>query len=514
MSFISKEDTAMSTHNSGRVGRASLVSVMLTAVAITVNHVYTLGDGAALLGAVLLLVPAVLWSWFRRTGRTPAFIGYMLMNAWIVIGFGLMNGFWRSTLPVFLGTFLSLVSTAYPKPAIGAFGFEISGILIFIGSLFVFYYAIQTVPNPRHKVGLTVAALATVAAIVVTFVAIRRDGWIPPKNGIVKIGVIVPTDGPYAMLGNSFIKAVQMARDDLKDTKYQYELVIRNSGPDPAKARGIVRDVIAQEEVDAIVGGISLIGQVTKPYATGARIPHLCVCTVSWIGDGGYNFTNIPSPEAEGALWAREAQRRGIARIALLTQNYPSINNHVKALKVEAARVGLKIADEQRFEGSVTDFGSIIARAAASHPDVYYVEVLEPGLDRLGEQLTEANIHNVAAVVAPSLSDRPELFEGAWYTDSNLRDPAFKRRFEEKFPDTRFATHMMPYAYDSVNMIVQAFERGQNPAAYLRSLRTYDGTAGTLTKQRGSGNFASTPAVWTMASGKPVLVGSKERSIQ
>lgn len=25
--------------------------------------------------------------------------------------------------------------------------------------------------------------------------------------------------------------------------------------------------------------------------------------------------------------------------------------------------------------------------------------------------------------------------EGAWYTDSNLRDPAFKRRFEEKYPD-------------------------------------------------------------------------------
>jgi hypothetical protein len=41
---------------------------------------------------------------------------------------------------------------------------------------------------------------------------------------------------------------------------------------------------------------------------------------------------------------------------------------------------------------------------------------------------------------------------------------------------------MMPYACDSVNMIVQAFERGQHPAIYLRDLRTYDGTAGLLTK--------------------------------
>jgi ABC-type branched-subunit amino acid transport system substrate-binding protein len=263
---------------------------------------------------------------------------------------------------------------------------------------------------------------------------------------------------------------------------------------------------VNDDKVDAIVGGISLIGQETKPYATAARIPHLCVCTVSWIGDGAYNFTNIPSPEAEGELWAREAQRRGIKRVALLTQDYPSINNHVKALKIEVARLGLTVADEQRFDGAVRDFRSLISRAEASRPDVYYVEALEPGLDLLGQQLGDARIHNVSAVVAPSLSDNPALFEGAWYTDSNLKDIGFKRRFEEKYPDTRFATHMMPYAYDSVNMIVRAFEAGQNPAVYLRNLRSYDGTAGLLTKAATSGNFASRPAVWTIASGKPALL--------
>jgi hypothetical protein len=38
----------------------------------------------------------------------------------------------------------------------------------------------------------------------------------------------------------------------------------------------------------------------------------------------------------------------------------------------------------------------------------------------------------------------------------------------------------MPYAYDSVNMIVQAFEHRQNPAVYVRALRTYVGTAGCM----------------------------------
>src|SRR5206468_8971622 len=102
-------------------------------------------------------------------------------------------------------------------------------------------------------------------------------------------------------------------------------------------------------KVDAVIGAVSLIGQVTKPIASKARIPHLCVCTVKPIGDGAYNFTNIPTPEAEAVLWTREAQRRGIATVAIIQQDYPSINNHVKALKSEAARRGLSIVFENRF---------------------------------------------------------------------------------------------------------------------------------------------------------------------
>ena len=54
-------------------------------------------------------------------------------------------------------------------------------------------------------------------------------------------------------------------------------------------------------------------------------------------------------------------------------------------------------------------------------------------------------------------------------------------------------------------MIVQAFEGRQNPAVYLRNLRVYDGTAGTLTKEPENGHFESTPTVWVIQNGKPAL---------
>lgn len=178
----------------------------------------------------------------------------------------------------------------------------------------------------------------------------------------------------------------------------------------------------------------------------------------------------------------------------------------MKALKAEAVRAGLPIAYETEFADSVRNFGALIAAARAAGPDVYYVEALSPQLDILARQLADAKIRNIASVVAPSLSEHPELFEGAWYTDSDLRDIAFRQRFEAQYPGTRFATHMMPYAYDDFNMIVQAFERGENPAVFIRNIARYEGTAGTVTKAPGSGSFQSTPAVWVIQNGKPALL--------
>src|SRR5881628_1628444 len=470
--------------------RRSLLSVIVTAVLITVNHLYPLGTRALGLGAVLVVVPTALLWWFRDTRSRVAFVGYMLMDLWIVVGFGLIKGLWKSTLPVFLGTLLASVSTSFPRPTLGPVPFE------FIGSLFVLYYgyrlaranhdaaagAAPAEPTARRPVLLAASALVAFAVIAGAYAFTDEDRWIAPANGVVKIGVIVPASGPYAILGNSFLKAVEMAKSDLRGTKYQYELVLVDIGLDPGEARTAIQHAISDEKVNAIVGGISRFGEVTKPLATAARIPHTCVCSVTSIGDGAYTFTNIPSPDAEAVQWVQEAQRRGIRQIALLTQDYPSIHGHVTALKAELARVGLPITYAQAFADSVTNFRSMIAQARASNPDVYFVEALSPQLELLGQQLFEAKIRNIASVVATSVTQRPELFEGTWYTDSDLRDIGFKQRFEKQYPGTRFATHMMPYAYDDFNMIVQAFERGENPAVYIRNIATYDGTAGPLTK--------------------------------
>jgi ABC-type branched-subunit amino acid transport system substrate-binding protein len=499
--------------------RASLASVAGASVAIVINHLPVLGLRALALGALLLGASAAFLLRYRARRAWPALAGHLLVSLWIVVGFGLYKGLWRGALRLYLGTFLSSISTSYPRPRLHGYVGELSAVAMFIASLFVLVFGVRLIRAVRRPAGPArdrrsrwsrawPPALAAVApmAVVAAYVVAARDRWVEPRSGVVRIGVLVPTSGPYALLGGSFVKAVEMARDDLKHTKYRYELVVRDPGPEPRKARGVIEDAIENDRLDALLGGISLIGQVTGPLAADARIPHTCVCTVASIGDGAYNFTNIPSPEAEGKRWVEEARRRGIARVAVIAQDYPSINNHVTAMEADAHRSGIVIAFDRRFPEGTSDFRSLIAGARAASPDVYYIEALLPGLDQLAAQLQEAGVHDISSVVAPSLSARPEIFEGAWYTDSNLLDPAFRQRFERRYPGVRFATHMMPYAYDSFRMLVDAFEHGENPAIHLRNLTSYDGTADRLTKAPGSGNFQSRPAVWVMRSGRPTLV--------
>ena len=347
-----------------------------------------------------------------------------------------------------------------------------------------------------------------VLAISPALVSVRGHGMADaqrqgPGNSVIKIGAVVTTQGPAAPLGSSFRKAIQLAKEDLRGTARDYELVIEEIAS-PDKAEPAIEKLITIDHVNAVVVGISISGQIVKPYATAARIPLFCICSVGGVGDDLYTFTIMPLAEDEATRWVAEARRRGIKRIAALTQDYPSIDNHLRMLKAEAGKSGIAFVYETKFDTATTDFKSRLATAKKTSPDVYFVEAFNPALDRLGQQLRDSGIRSLASVVAFSLSEKPELFEAGWYTDSYV-SPEFKARLDQRFPTIRLVTHMMPYAYDSFAMLVRGFESGRGAVEYIRSLTEYAGTAGKITKEAGTGNFRSSPAVWVIKNGKPTL---------
>lgn len=500
--------------------RLSLVSTLAISVLTTIHHYYRFGIGAGILGLIVIGLPTLFIFWFRTYQKPLPLIAYGLASGWVIIGFGLIDGMWDSTLKLFLGNFL-LVRQGYffSWNPVGSFLFEVTGVLASIAALFAVYYlyrflvsALKDLRNSgtlRNVVWVPSVIVSILIVATTLFLSQRSLGVGPsvPKNGVVKIGVIVPATGPTALLGNSFLKAVRVAQEDLKGARYTYELVVENSSiSDPLQTKTAIQKLIKVDGVNAIIGGISASGEIVKPYVSAARIPHICVCSITSIGDGQYNFTNISIPKTDAAGWVAEAEKRNVKTIAVLTVAYPSIDGHVRALKEAAQAKGMKVVYEKRFDMGTTDFARMIAEAKAAQPDVYFVESFNPSLDMLGKQLRDAGVKNITGFVTPSLSAKPELFEGAWYVDTNLSDLGFRERFEAKYPDTQFATHMMPFAYDAFNLLVQGFESKEGVVEYIRGIRDYESAAGKVIKKPGSGTFEPTSAIWEIKNGRPELV--------
>jgi ABC-type branched-subunit amino acid transport system substrate-binding protein len=334
------------------------------------------------------------------------------------------------------------------------------------------------------------------------------DGDSSASTSTIKIGAIVPFEGQSASLGKSFLEAVRVSMDNLGDTANDYQLVVEDGGTTPEESRRAARRLVEEDGADAIVGGISKVGEWVAPIAKQAEVPQICICSIPTIGDGQYNFTNIPLAEDEAEAWVSEATSRGLRTIAILAQEYPSIDGQVDGMKAAAEKAGMEVVYEYGFPAGTTEFLEPMMAAGEKSPDVYFVSAYEPSLTAIGKQIQVAeSVHGsdleVASIVSISISEELGIFDGAWYTDSDLAEDAVLAQFEEAYPSSEFITHMMPYAYDSVRMLVDGFESDEGVVEYLRNLTSYDGSAGPITREAGSGNFRSKPVVWVVKDGVP-----------
>jgi len=131
----------------------SLVSITLTGIITTLHYVYKLGFSLLLPGAVILLLPYLLMLWFKRLGNKAALWAYGLLNAFVILGLGFVDGFLDHTvlfgktlaynilLPLHGGDpkTVEKVFSLLPPAPVDAF-LESSGVLTFIVSLFALYY--------------------------------------------------------------------------------------------------------------------------------------------------------------------------------------------------------------------------------------------------------------------------------------------------------------------------------------------------------------------------------------
>ena len=332
-----------------------------------------------------------------------------------------------------------------------------------------------------------------------------RSARAPEAKETIKIGVIAPLTGPASIFGNALVKALALAKEDLGSTRYTYEFVIEDDETNPAKKLANV------DRVHAIIVATSGTGQAAKKVVQAAKIPLLCVaCTDTSVADGVYAYTNSVLPSDEGTAVATEAKKRGVRTVALLTQIHPGVNAAAEGVKAAILEQGMQIVYEERFDGNVRDFKTMIAKAKASNADLYFIRSLPPSLEIIGEELRNLGVATLAGGGgAFAISAKPEIFEGMWYQDGALTNPAFPERFQRSFPSIRYNALAAPHGYDSFMLIVQGIESGKSLSQFLQEVSEFKGIGGHLQKVPSTGNFRAPAAVWTIKDGRAKLLSSE-----
>lgn len=124
----------------------SLISVIVTAVFTSLHHFYEIGFLAVVLVLLFIISPTLLMQQFRNTGKRVFLWIYEILNMWLVIGLGLVDGLFNHTIKLLSSQVHALLALhgggtkAVEKTFEGNLIYQSTGVLTFVASMFAAYY--------------------------------------------------------------------------------------------------------------------------------------------------------------------------------------------------------------------------------------------------------------------------------------------------------------------------------------------------------------------------------------
>jgi hypothetical protein len=128
----------------------SLFSIVITVTLATVTHSADFGFPSIIAGSAIALLLTVLNIQYQRTLSRALLVVYLLFNAWIIIGFGVINGFWNHAFKVFLiylhgGYLPPLLAGLFKDTGLGSFFMESLATLTFVASIVASYFCYKLI---------------------------------------------------------------------------------------------------------------------------------------------------------------------------------------------------------------------------------------------------------------------------------------------------------------------------------------------------------------------------------
>lgn len=294
---------------------------------------------------------------------------------------------------------------------------------------------------------------------------------------VIKIGVVTPLTGDVATFGQSTKKAVEMAAEEINAAGgingKKVELVIEDDRNDPKETANVVRKLIDQDKVVAIIGSLtSKCSLAGMPIANSKKVPMVSNASTNpkVTLTGPYAFRVCFIDDFQGQVMAKFAyEDLGAKKAAVL---YDIGNDYTKGLAEffikSFKELGGEIVAEETYQQQDNDFNAQLTSIKAKNPDVIFLPDYYQKVSLIAKQARGLGIK--ATFLGGDGWDSPELVklggeavEGGYFSnhysqqDPDPKTQEFIKKFEEKYGEKPDA--LAALGYDAFYFIVEAIKK-------------------------------------------------------
>ena len=326
----------------------------------------------------------------------------------------------------------------------------------------------------------------------------------------IRIGSVLSVTGPAAFLGDPELKTLQLYVEDINKKGgvlgRPLELVHYDDGSDAAKANSFGKRLIEDDKVDILIGGTTTGSTMSiVPLVEKAGIPFIslagAVVVIEPVKKWVFKTPHTDRMAAEKVF--EDMKKRGISKIALLSETSGFGASGKKETEGAAARYGITLVANETFGPKDTDVGPQLTKIKNT-PEVQAVFVFGLGqgpaivtknYQQLGITLPHYQSHGVASdeylKIAGSAAEGVRLPSPAQLIPEKLaaNDPqkavvtAYEKAYKERYKQD--VSTFGGYAYDGLMLAVDAIKRaGGTDKAKVRdaieSTKGFVATSGTF----------------------------------
>lgn len=294
-----------------------------------------------------------------------------------------------------------------------------------------------------------------------------------------KVGVIAPFSGPFAIWGKQFKEAIEVyqAQHGSSAGGHEISLIYKDSGgPNPDKAKALAQELLVRDRVDYLAGFVftpnalavaPLVNKAKKPTVIFNAATSVITEKSEHFVRTGFTLWQVTVPMAE---WA---YGQGVRTAVTAVSDYGPGIDAENAFKAAFEAKGGTVLDAIRMPLSTTDFAPFMQRIKDQSSDAVFGflpagpptyaftksyndnALAEAGISFLGTGETDETTLEALGDAALGLKTAYH-YSGAH--DSEL-NKAFTGKLQEMFPDS-IANLASVGAYDGIHVIYKMAESG------------------------------------------------------